>query len=645
MRKGQEKALNRARKYIAGKYPHQSNLLEIFESNDYPIYVYEVLVSYMRTEQTYDVDALKSFLNRVMAIKAPIRDKRRFLYAIRTIYKNNLSDRQFELLMHKGVYINLIERSEKAFLDLYDKYDLWAELIEEEAADWNNIDIIVTKRSLYSSLFCAYEQFDNKEDIFSYYSYIRELPLDDIYKSFASDFRLLLKHGIPYDIFINRTQRFSDLIFYRWNSVINRIKDNHAERITHYSGSKKVMDIHNLILEQKIEGDIYTDMESFRFFQKNDYCTFTFSHISTMKYEFIENNHMFFPKNASEYSLMMRYTGDLYIRYPSGRFGPASFKSLSRFAKLKNPFYIELLTYILDYYISQGNYIVKDIKNTVLNGEFGIPGTVNEILTFHNKKELMSKYKIYQNPNKVDINVVYIVTKLMPYVDEKSRAYLTGIRTIDGLYDDESINITQMSFNKKKKGQANLNLCHLIRRLMKFKVTEEIISEVINSGNYYEDSDDAERHIEITVMDYIKGCLLSNIPINLCTMSYKKIVNMHNRVTASANIKKIPNFKAPKKSRFDNLKEILPKDYEWIKTRKRLAAETTMMHHCVWSYYDKIQKDESAIYSLWYNDQPYTAEFVLNKKGKYSLRQLYGKYDYPAPPELRQDIENIINKP
>ena len=120
---------------------------------------------------------------------------------------------------------------------------------------------------------------------------------------------------------------------------------------------------------------------------------------------------------------------------------------------------------------------------------------------------------------------------------------------------------------------------------------------------------------------------------------------MHNRVTASANIKKIPNFKAPKKSRFDNLKEILPKDYEWIKTRKRLAAETTMMHHCVWSYYDKIQKDESAIYSLWYNDQPYTAEFVLNKKGKYSLRQLYGKYDYPAPPELRQDIENIINKP
>lgn len=45
------------------------------------------------------------------------------------------------------------------------------------------------------------------------------------------------------------------------------------------------------------------------------------------------------------------------------------------------------------------------------------------------------------------------------------------------------------------------------------------------------------------------------------------------------------------------MRKLLPPEYEWITTSKRLIEESAIQRHCVWQYEDKIKKDKCAIYS------------------------------------------------
>lgn len=108
----------------------------------------------------------------------------------------------------------------------------------------------------------------------------------------------------------------------------------------------------------------------------------------------------------------------------------------------------------------------------------------------------------------------------------------------------------------------------------------------------------------------------------------------------------------PKDSAFNELREILPPEFEWIKTRKRLILETELQHHCVWSYAKKISNDKCAIYS--YTDtnadhcpdgvpKRYTIEFCRNN-GKYYVKQVQGKYDRVNAGNMREYIEKILKE-
>lgn len=92
----------------------------------------------------------------------------------------------------------------------------------------------------------------------------------------------------------------------------------------------------------------------------------------------------------------------------------------------------------------------------------------------------------------------------------------------------------------------------------------------------------------------------------------------------------------------------MPLEYEWIKSKKRLAKESSMQHHCVWSYGDYINGDHCAIYSFVdeeckYGDKPerYTIEFTY-RKGKYHIAQMQKAYDRGGNKKLAEDIKEYL---
>ena len=68
------------------------------------------------------------------------------------------------------------------------------------------------------------------------------------------------------------------------------------------------------------------------------------------------------------------------------------------------------------------------------------------------------------------------------------------------------------------------------------------------------------------------------------------MVEEHDKLSNRLREQKTPVIKIPKDSRFKKLK--LPKEFEEIKTKKRIIEESRIQHHCVWSYADKINHDE-----------------------------------------------------
>jgi len=71
----------------------------------------------------------------------------------------------------------------------------------------------------------------------------------------------------------------------------------------------------------------------------------------------------------------------------------------------------------------------------------------------------------------------------------------------------------------------------------------------------------------------------------------------------------------------------------------------------VWSYADRITKDQTAIcsfldksgrFSDGKEDTRYTLEFGLDKKGRYFIRQIQGKYNQGNTSELYEHVKNLL---
>lgn len=158
-----------------------------------------------------------------------------------------------------------------------------------------------------------------------------------------------------------------------------------------------------------------------------------------------------------------------------------------------------------------------------------------------------------------------------------------------------------------------------------------------------------EEELNIIVNDYVRMCIGSKRKISLKIRSLNQIRNMHNSITSDIGIEEeTGKVEIPKKSVFYNLRKILPDDYEWIKTRKRLIEETKIQHHCVWSYAEKITEDRCAIYSYYDKDcqygeiaKRYTIEFGYDA-GKFNVIQVQGRFDRVNSTNMKNHIEELL---
>lgn len=379
--------------------------------------------------------------------------------------------------------------------------------------------------------------------------------------------------------------------------------------------------------------------------------------------------------NPTTKQLYISPSGDIYqkMKYEK-RYYPLSIKQLIELTEYKyNDDLVRLIKLYIDYLISKNIFfkdVLTDCKENCL-----MPLTVNECMNYHNRAELIKgKYKkaegINIQWNKRNLNLSYMIIKSTPYVDGKGKEILKQIKTFD-TFDLSKININKMGYKYK----VVLFLCEIIskniednfkkeyekKKKLMYEKTQDELSELQDILPDEQDSlircdYNFNNELERIIYDYIRMCFNNkNSKVKLNIKSVSEIRNRHDDINRNTNIdKNTGNVKIPKNSIFNELRNILPEEFEWIKTRKRLILETKVQHHCVWSYYRLINSDDCAIYSYVDKDgskssddvpRRYTIEFRYNHKAKrYYVNQTQGRFDSVNSSKMTEYINELLDR-
>lgn len=322
------------------------------------------------------------------------------------------------------------------------------------------------------------------------------------------------------------------------------------------------------------------------------------------------------------------------------------------------------------------NVFYRDVIYDCLNTQCIIPLTFNEVAEYHNRAELMlTKYKtaanIRVNWNKRNLNLSYLIVKAYPLVEPgKSREILLQQKDIalitEGEYYGRSKDYTYQFLNSVLYRRVlefetqMLSERELVKIEEKYRkeFAQEIHTDILSDefekwlAEKVEDELHGDDIKEITT-DYVSMCKQSKIKVRLDVRSVKKLTILHEQITLNPNNyrKKTGKVKVPKNSNFNRLRDILPPEFEWIKTRKRLILETELQHHCVWSYAESITKDVCAIYSFTDSyaehtkdgiPRRYTIEFCQKKDGSYYVQQVQGKYDSVNANGMKEYVQMLL---
>ena len=367
--------------------------------------------------------------------------------------------------------------------------------------------------------------------------------------------------------------------------------------------------------------------------------------------------------------------GDIYKKTKNEKLVPISFKELYDLRNLNND--TKKLVDCIISEVSKMTPIFKDIsRDFEITNLF--PIKFNDLYKYHTKNELMKDmYGLAKdlpiNYNKININLSYLIVKSYNYVNDRSKKILIQLKDKDNsilklvnrciakswqrctykrkvFFFLQSIIIytinekTDWGKTKKKYIEENLNF----------------IAENILDAEFNEFEENCADDMVIQVGDYVNMCIYSNKrvkpKVDLSISNIDTLIEKHNDVSWLSRKSGTKPVKVPKDSVFNDLRKILPKEFEWIKNRKRLILETELQHHCVWSYADKISSDMCAIYSYVDKDgskslcndgkpKRYTIEFNFNKQdGTYYVVQVQGKYDAVNSSDVQNYIYKILNE-
>lgn len=342
--------------------------------------------------------------------------------------------------------------------------------------------------------------------------------------------------------------------------------------------------------------------------------------------------------------------------YPDGsiiqkngrRVYPLSIKQL-----YKNIACRQILELFLDACCSSGVYFARDVRNDIKATCALCPITLNDLLKYHNRREYLARYGAdnYKqvNWNKVNIHKAYYILKSLRYVifeDEN--------RLISYAYSDFT---PTRFYGGRIKNQIAAFLCDLIYyRLCNDKAFIVDVYEGIETTLYpeevQEEVEDTKPRIKRLIEDTLTMKFTAKEKMKISIRSYSELQNIHDKISQKIDYEeKTGSVNVSSSSVFNELNKILPSNFEWIKTRKRLIDETRIQHHCVWSYAHKISSDKCAIYSYYdgnseYGDTPkrYTIEFMRKSNGRYYVEQVQGRYDKTNSNKLYAYLQNYLEK-
>lgn len=316
------------------------------------------------------------------------------------------------------------------------------------------------------------------------------------------------------------------------------------------------------------------------------------------------------------------FTYDLHCFYRSNsskRWIPAS---LPQIVKL---YRIDFWRQIFDVYfdiVSENAGLFKDLKRSLHGGSGMPPLIINDILPFRTKKDMMlSTYKNSNiiNWNRKDLYVGYLTMKALPSIKEEDRNILIDY-------------VNRHDFTMPQD-DIDENVNNLIYKVIADRL-EGFNPEYSIEG--YEDED--------MIFDYILISRKIHSKISLKFHSRNSLYEAHDEVVNLDRNSRIVKVKIPKNSKFLPLRKVLPDDFEWIKTARRLSKEGRQQHNCVTFYDADINKDLCAIYSLVRNNERYTIEFAYNEHSrKYHIQQVRGVCNSACPVEVKKYIESFIN--
>lgn len=367
--------------------------------------------------------------------------------------------------------------------------------------------------------------------------------------------------------------------------------------------------------------------------------------------------------------------GDIYKKTKNEKLVPISFKELYALRNLNND--TKKLVDCIISEVSKMTPIFKDIsRDFEITNLF--PIKFNDLYKYHTKNELMKDmYGLAKdlpiNYNKININLSYLIVKSYNYVNDRSKKILIQLKD----KDNSILKLVNRCITKSwQRLTYKRKVFFFLQSIIIYTINEKtdwgktrkkyieenlnFIAENILDAEFNEFEENCADDMVIQVGDYVNMCIYSNKrvkpKVDLSISNVHTLIEKHNDVSWLSRKSGTKPVKVPKDSVFNDLRKILPKEFEWIKNRKRLILETELQHHCVWSYADKISSDMCAIYSYVDKDgskslcndgkpKRYTIEFNFNKQdGTYYVVQVQGKYDAVNSSDVQNYIYKILNE-
>lgn len=331
--------------------------------------------------------------------------------------------------------------------------------------------------------------------------------------------------------------------------------------------------------------------------------------------------------------LVVFFSGDIYVS-KNKRLFPLSMKEVGKIYEKYGGIGLRICDFLFTYTKEKLNAsVMSDLYRTLqADGFLNIPIALNDCRDMHNCNQLL-KYRWKNasviNWNKADINVAYAIMKSLPVV-----------RTID------QRRLLQHTSDKNLLPASKYFVT--VKRSSQYGV-KYFLKEYIAAYGITNMSDNNEAYYNGMILDlgyifadYYNLCRKLHEKVSIGFKSYKKLVEAHDDMSKRER-NRLHRVSVPKDSRFNELRKLLPKDFEWVKGGKRLQQEGITMNHCVNSYYTDVNMDKIAIYHLAMSDgYKATIAFIQMKNGKYRISQMFGYHNEECPQEVWDYVHGFL---